>query len=304
LADVRLRVIVGPTAAGKSALALALARSTGAAIISADSRQVYRGFDIGTAKPSPNEQKEVPHVGIDVAGPEERYSAARFAVLARAAITDYSAQGRDVVVVGGTGFYIRALVSPLFPEPELDERHRAELGRYLATMDTLTLREWCVQLDPPRSTLGRTQLLRALEIALLTGRRLSDHFSTQGVEGDISARYLVVDPGKPLTQTIENRVDKMLDAGWIDEVRRLVSGVPSTAPAWNATGYEMLRRYVAGDEALDLASVRSRIIQDTRQYAKRQRTWFRHQLPGDMQTLDPNEPAAFERALAWWRGDQ
>jgi len=303
LADVRLRVIVGPTAAGKSALALALARVTGAAIISADSRQVYRGFDIGTAKPSPNEQKEVPHVGIDVVGPEARYSAARFAVLARAAITECSAQGRDVVVVGGTGFYIRALVSPLFPEPELDERHRAELGRYLATMDTLTLSEWCVQLDPPRSTLGRTQLLRALEIALLTGRRLSDHFRTQGDESGISARYLVVDPGKQLTQTIENRADKMLDGGWIDEVRRLASGVPSSAPAWNATGYEMLRRYVAGDEALDLASVRSRIIQDTRQYAKRQRTWFRHQLSGDMQTLDPNEPAAFDRALAWWRGD-
>ena len=303
MADVRLRVIVGPTAAGKSALALALARSTGAAIISADSRQIYRGFDIGTAKPSPNELQEVPHVGIDVVGPEERYSAARFAVLARAAISEYSAQRREVVVVGGTGFYIRALVSPLFPEPELDERHRAELGRYLATMDTLTLREWCVQLDPPRSTLGRTQLLRALEIALLTGRRLSDHFRSKGTEGEISARYLVVDPGEPLAQTIENRVDTMLGNGWIDEVRRLNSGVLATAPAWNATGYETLRRYVAGDEALDLASVRSRIIQDTRQYAKRQRTWFRHQLGGEMQTLDPNEPAAFDRALAWWRGD-
>ena len=303
MADVRLRVIVGPTAAGKSALALALARSTGAAIISADSRQIYRGFDIGTAKPSPNELQEVPHVGIDVVGPEERYSAARFAVLARAAISEYSAQRREVVVVGGTGFYIRALVSPLFPEPELDERHRAELGRYLATMDTLTLREWCVQLDPPRSTLGRTQLLRALEIALLTGRRLSDQFRSKRAEGEISARYLVVDPGKPLAQTIENRVDTMLGNGWIDEVRRLNSDVPATAPAWNATGYETLRRYVAGDEALDLASVRSRIIQDTRQYAKRQRTWFRHQLRGEMQTLDPNEPAAFDRALAWWRGD-
>ncbi len=303
MADVRLRVIVGPTAAGKSVLALALARSTGAAIISADSRQIYRGFDIGTAKPSPNERREIPHIGIDVAGPEERYSAAKFAGLARAAIADFRALGRDIVVVGGTGFYVRALVQPLFPEPELDASHRAELGRYLATMNTPTLREWCVQLDPPRSTLGRTQLLRALEIALLTGRRLSDHFREVVSEAGVSARYLVVDPGKPLAQVIENRVDTMLNSGWIDEVRRLVSDVPSTAPAWNATGYETLRRYVAADEALDLASVRSRIIQDTRQYAKRQRTWFRHQLHGDMQTLDPNEPVAFERALAWWRGD-
>ncbi len=303
MADVRLRVIVGPTAAGKSALALALARSTGAAIVSADSRQVYRGFDIGTAKPSPNERNEIPHVGIDVTGPEERYSAARFAALARAAIADFRAQGRDVVVVGGTGFYVRALVEPLFPEPELDASQRAELGHYLATMDTATLREWCVLLDPPRSTLGRTQLLRALEIALLTGRRLSDHFRDVGGEAGISARYLVVDPGKPLTHAIENRVGNMLTCGWIDEVQRLVSEVPPAAPAWKATGYETLRRYVAGDEGLDLASVRSRIIQDTRQYAKRQRTWFRHQLRGDMQTLDPNEPVAFERALAWWRGD-
>jgi tRNA dimethylallyltransferase len=95
----------------------------------------------------------------------------------------------------------------------------------------------------------------------------------------------------------------MLTGGWIDEVRRLVSDVPSTAPAWNATGYETLRRYVAGDEDLDLAAVRSRIIQVTRQYAKRQRTWFRHQLRGDMQALDPNEQNALEQALAWWRGD-
>lgn len=307
MGDVRLRVIVGPTAAGKSALALALARGTGATIISADSRQVYRRFDVGTAKPAPNELNEVTHVGIDVAAPEERYSAARFAALARSAITDCQAQGRDVVVVGGTGFYVRALVEPLFSEPELDARHRAELGRYLDAMDTKTLRAWCVQLDPPRSVLGRTQLLRALEIALLTGRRLSDHFRDAAAdaerEGEINARYLVVDPGKPLTQAIENRVDRMLSSGWIDEVRSLVSDVPSTAPAWNATGYEMLRRYVAGDGDLDLTSVRSRIIQATRQYAKRQRTWFRHQLRGDMQVLDPNEQNALERALAWWRGD-
>jgi tRNA dimethylallyltransferase len=218
-------------------------------------------------------------------------------------IADVRAQGRDVVIVGGTGFYVRALLQPLFPEPELDARHRANLARYLDAMDSETLRQWCEQLDPARSTLGRTQLLRAVEIALLTGRRLSDHFRSAGAEAEISARYLVVDPGKPLAQAIEDRVDRMLNGGWPDEVRRLVSVVPSTAPAWNATGYETIRRYVAGDEGLDLTAARSRIIQATRQYAKRQRTWFRHQLRGDMQALDPNEPDAFERALAWWRGD-
>lgn len=300
MADVRLRVIVGPTAAGKSALALALARHTGAAIISADSRQIYRGFDIGTAKPSPNDLAEVSHVGIDVADPLERYSAARFAALARAAITQFGARGQDVMVVGGTGFYVRALVEPLFREPELDAHRRAELGAYLMHMDTASLRRWCAYLDPTRSNLGRTQLLRAIEIALLTGRRLSDHFQTPGDHERIAASYLIVDRGNTLAAAIANRVDAMLRCGWVDEVKRLAADVPATAPAWNATGYETLRRYVAGDQMLDLASARARIIQATRQYAKRQRTWFRHQLRGEMQTLDPNEPGAFDRALAWW----
>lgn len=302
MADVRLRIIVGPTAAGKSALALALARAAGAAIISADSRQIYRGFDIGTAKPSPNERSEITHFGIDVADPEERFSAARFAALARDAMAQCAATGRDIVVVGGTGFYIRALVEPLFPEPPLDAMRRARLNKYLSTLDSETLRRWCAQLDPARSSLGRTQLLRALEIALLTGRTLSSQFQVPSEHTALAARYLAVDPGHTLGDAIEERVDSMLTRGWVDEVRTLAARVPATAPAWNATGYETLRRYVAGDDALDLASARRRIIQATRQYAKRQRTWFRHQLKGDMQTLDPNEPAALTRALAWWRG--
>lgn len=301
MADVRLRVIVGPTAAGKSSLALALARATGAAIVSADSRQVYRGFDVGTAKPSPNELAEVPHVGVDVADPHERFSAARFAQLARAALADFAAQGRDVVVVGGTGFYVRALVEPLFPEPELDPQRRAALGGYLASMDAATLRRWCAVLDPPRSTLGRTQLLRALEVALLTGERLSSHFARPHGMPAIRARYLVVDPGTDLHGAIASRVDAMLERGWVDEVRRLVSSVPATAPAWKATGYDTLRRYVVGESGLDLDAARTQVIAATRQYAKRQRTWFRHQLRGDMQVLDPNESNAYESALAWWR---
>ncbi len=301
MADVRLRVIVGPTAAGKSSLALALARATGAAIVSADSRQVYRGFDIGTAKPSPNEMAEVPHAGVDVADPHERFSAARFAHLARAALAHFAAQGRDVVVVGGTGFYVRALVEPLFPEPELDPLRRAALGGYLASLDTATLRRWCKLLDPPRSTLGRTQLLRAMEVALLTGERLSSHFARPHDTPAIQARYLIVDPGAGLHNAIGNRFDIMLERGWLDEVRRLVSSVPATAPAWKATGYDTLRRYVVGEAGLDLNAVRTQVIAATRQYARRQRTWFRHQLRGDMQVLDPNESNAYESALAWWR---
>jgi len=300
LGDVRLRVIVGPTAAGKSALALALARTCGATIVSADSRQVYRGFDIGTAKPTPNELAQVPHVGIDVAEPHERYSAARFATLARAAIADCAARGRDVVVVGGTGFYVRALVDPLFPEPAFDEPRRERLRNYLGSLESDTLQRWCAALDPARSSLGRTQLLRAIEVALLSGQRLSEHFrGTSGREA-MNARYLLVDPGVALGDAIARRVDDMFRRGWVDEVRRLAAAVPPSAPAWKGTGYDMLRRYVEGSLDLDLPSVRARVIAATRQYAKRQRTWFRHQLRGDMQTLDPNEAGALDRALAWW----
>lgn len=300
MGDVRLRVIVGPTAAGKSALAFALARASGATIVSADSRQVYRGFDIGTAKPSPNELAEVPHVGIDVAEPNERYSAARFAMLARAAIADCAARGRDVVIVGGTGFYVRALLDPLFPEPAFDESRRKRVQNYLDSLDSDTLQRWGAALDPARNTLGRTQRLRAIEVALLSGKRLSEQFhGTSGHEA-IDARYLLVDPGAALGDTIARRVDDMFRRGWVEEVRRLAAVVPSSAPAWKGTGYDVLRRYVEGSLDLDLPSVRARVIVATRQYAKRQRTWFRHQLRGDMQTLDPNEAGALDRALAWW----
>lgn len=300
MGDARLRVIVGPTAAGKSALALALAQRYGATIIGADSRQVYRGFDIGTAKPTPNELARVPHVGIDVAAPGERYSAARFAAIARTAMAQCAARGRDVVVVGGTGFYVRALVEPLSPEPALDAGHRERLARFLDALATETLRRWCAALDPTRSALGRTQLLRAIEVALLTGQRLSHHFRAAPRLPAMDARYLVLDPGAALSEAIERRVDDMLRGGWVDEVRRLAHTVPASAPAWKATGYDMLRRYVEGGLGLDLPTVRERLIAATRQYAKRQRTWFRHQLRGDMLTLDPNEPGASDRALAWW----
>jgi tRNA dimethylallyltransferase len=281
-----------------------VAQAVGATIVSADSRQIYRGFDIGTAKPSPNEQALVPHIGIDVAEPSERFSAARFADLARDAIEKRHGHGRDVLVVGGTGFYVRALVEPLFPEPELDADRRAGLAKYLATLDTATLRRWCAAIDPARSTLGRTQLLRAIEVAFLTGQRLSDLFRSDSDAPRVIPQYLVVDPGASLHDAIERRVDAMLQNGWMDEVRRLSTSIPATAPAWKATGYDTLRRYVQGGAARDLSAARSEIIAATRQYAKRQRTWFRHQLHGDMLRIDPNDSSALDWALAWWHSGE
>lgn len=299
-----LRVVCGPTAAGKSALALRLAECFGAAILSADSRQLYRGFDIGTAKPDAAEQARVPHYGIDVAGPTERYSAARWAGEAEGWLADARRRGLVPLVAGGTGFYVRALVEPLFAAPALDEERRARLAAVLEPLDTAALRRWTAVLDPARAHLGRTQLLRAVETALLTGRRISELHAAAPAAARRPARYLVVDPGRDaLRERVERRVDAMLGAGWVDEVRALATWVPAEAPAWNAAGYDAVRAHAAG--AIDLAEARRRTIVATRRYAKRQRTWIRHQLAGDDVThLDPRLPDAFDRAAAWWRGER
>lgn len=297
-----LRVICGPTAAGKSALALFLAERFGATLISADSRQIYRGFDIGTAKPSPAERARVPHRGIDILEPTERYSAARWASDAADWIAEAERDGRAPLVVGGTGLYIRSLVMPLFEEPELDPRRRNQLTALLAARDNADLRRWCGVLDPRRAHLGRTQLLRSIEVALLSGSRLSDLHQRERPAPGLSARYLVVDPGTALAARIERRVRSMLDAGWVHEVRRLDERVPDDAAAWQASGYGVVRRLARGDIGTG-AAIEALVI-ETRQYAKRQRTWFRNQLPaGDVTRLDPCDARATDIAQAWWTGE-
>ena len=269
-------VVCGPTAAGKSAVAMWLSLRREITIISADSRQIYRGFDVGTATPATDERRRVPHRGVDIVEPRARYSAADWSAMATAAIDEALAQGRIPLIVGGTGFYIRALVRPLFAEPELDAERREALQGALAREETDTLRRWCELLDPRRAHLGRVQLLRALEVAMLTGRRLSDLHAERARPNRVEACYLLVDPGAVLASRIAARTQEMIDAGWIGEVRRLLDTVPDDAPAWKATGYDVMRRVVRGE--LDLATATERVIIDTRQYAKRQRTWFRHQL--------------------------
>lgn len=297
-----LPVICGPTAAGKSSLAMWIAREIGGAIISADSRQVYRGFDLGTAKPSADERARVPHYGLDVADPFRRFSAAEWAAQAEGWIADARARGLAPLVVGGTGFYLRALFDPLFEAPPLDASRRASLDAVLQPLSVSELRRWCEALDPARAHLGRTQLLRAVETALLTGERISALHEARRKAPPLTARYLVVDPGRALADRIAWRVDAMLAAGWLEEVRRLATTVPAGAPAWSATGYAALREVVAGERTLEEA--RAQIIVATRQYAKRQRTWFRHQLDTRaVVRLDPSAPDAARRAMAWWRGE-
>ena len=297
-----VRVICGPTAAGKSAIAMRLAERFPVVILSADSRQVYRGFDVGTAKPAAWERERVPHRGIDVVEPPERYSASAWASAAETWIDEARAAGRTPVVVGGTGLYVRALFAPLFDEPPLDTGRRRDLEAVLARMPTSELARWVSALDPSRATLGRTQLLRAIEVALLTGRRVSALHRERARAPRHAARYLVVDPGPVLAGRIAGRAAAMLDAGWLEEVRALERAVPPGAPAWNATGYDTIRRLARGE--IDRAAALEAIVVATRQYAKRQRTWFRNQLAGeDVTQLNPDDAGAFARAESWWRGE-
>lgn len=293
-------IICGPTAAGKSALALRLAERHRLAIVSADSRQVYRGFDIGTAKPTRLEQGRVPHFGIDVAEPTERYSAARWAANAERWLAGAGTHGRGAVVVGGTGFYIRALTEPLFEEPALDPARRAALEPILAGMPNDELRRWCEALDAGRAHLGRAQLVRAVEVSLLSGRRLSDLHREASGRPRRAARYLVVDPGPALAGQIGRRVDAMLDGGWVEEARALDATVPDGAPAWSASGYRVARALARG--TIERPAAAEQIVVETRQYAKRQRTWFRHQLPAAVvTTVDPRRPDADAVVDGWWR---
>ncbi len=296
---VRLAIICGPTAAGKSGLALQLADAFGLGILSADSRQVYRGFDIGTAKPTAAEQARVPHAGIDVADPTERYSAARWMEGVAGWREALKGAARGVVVVGGTGLYLRTLSAPLFEEPPLDPDDRAALAEQLAPLPLEELRRQCLVLDPPRAHLGRTQLLRAIEVARLTGRPISEWHREQARPPRYDVRYLYVDPGEALHGWIAQRIDTMLAGGWVDEVRSLMLTVPSDAPAWNATGYQTIRQ--VADGTLSPERARDQILIATRQYAKRQRTWFRHQLPATQVVhISSAAPDAFDRARSWW----
>ena len=190
---------------------------------------------------------------------------------------------------------------PLFESPELDPLRRAALERALAPIPTETLRRWCSNLDPERAYLGRTQLVRSIETAVLTGHRLSDLHRTRARAPLVCARYLVIDPGARLGAQIARRFDAMMAAGWPDEVAGLARSVDHEAPAWKASGYLVMRDMVEG--RVSQAHARERVIIETRQYAKRQRTWFRHQLDdGAVTRVDPGDASIDAILNDWWVG--
>ncbi|MBI2073884.1 MAG: tRNA (adenosine(37)-N6)-dimethylallyltransferase MiaA [Gemmatimonadetes bacterium] len=283
----RVPVIVGPTAVGKTAVAVALARHWPLVVISADSRQIYRGLDLGTGKPTPAELAAVPHLGVDLLDPGQRYSAGRFA---RDAAQWLGAlpPGPMPVVVGGTGLYIRALADGLFREPPLDPERRARLAGWTSRADGLG--RWAARLDPEYAGGGRQRAARTVEVALLTGRPLSWWQRRARAEGVMRPWYVrLALPRAVLHQRIGERVARMLSAGWVDEVRRvLATGIDAAAPGLDALGYRDIVRHLQG--ALPADRLEQAIVTSTRRYAKRQETWFRHQLGrAPVVTLDATE---------------
>jgi tRNA dimethylallyltransferase len=292
-------ILVGPTAVGKTAVAAALAARWPLVVLSADSRQIYRGLDVGTAKPEPALRARVPHLGLDLVDPGERYSAGRFAREATGWLATLD-PGRRPLVVGGTGFYVRALVDGLFREPPMDPGRRERMRAVLAELPNLAA--WAVRLDPGYSGGGRQRAARAIEVALLSGRPLSWWQAHARAAGALTPWYVVLTvPRAVLRRRIADRTRAMLGAGLVDEVRRVLArGVPPDAPGLDAVGYREVVQFLQGRVAE--ADLEAAIVAATAKYAKRQETWFRHQLAGDVVTLDATRdpPALAAEIVARW----
>jgi tRNA dimethylallyltransferase len=285
-------VITGATAVGKTRVATALAGLAPIEVVSADSRQVYRGLDIGTAKPGPEARAAAVHHGLDLIGPEARYAAGRFGRDAAGWITAIAARGRIPVVVGGTGFYLRALFEGLFPEPPMDQGRRERLRKALRALGPGELARWARRLDPAFRGGGAQRAARTAELALLAGRRLSElqRAAPPGEAELLPWTVCLRLERRELWSRIAARVDDMLSRGLIEEVRgQLSRGVAPDAPGLTGLGYREVVEHLAGripERELAAAMVRA-----TRAYARRQETWFRHQLKGPVLVMDASRPA-------------
>ena len=271
-------VLVGPTAVGKTAVAVAWAEREPVTVISADARQVYRELDIGTAKPDRELLDRVPTLGLDLIPAGERYSAGRFARDAAQWLDRIRAEGRQPIVVGGTGLYIRSLAEGLFHQPPLDAARRVRLRAWTDAVPAAQLAHWAARLDRRYAGGGRQRAARAVEVALLTGRGLTWWQEHARATGALRPWYIHLTlPRAALRRRIEARVDAMLAAGLVDEVRRvLAAGAPPSGPGLDGVGYREVVAMVEG--RLSEGELREAILMATRRYAKRQETWFRHQL--------------------------
>lgn len=271
--------LLGPTASGKTTLALELAELLNAEIVSVDSALVYRGMDIGTAKPSLDEQRRVVHHLIDIVDPDVAYSAARFAEDARIAIDKIQQSGKHALLVGGTFLYYKALVEGLAPLPEADTRVRKQLVEEMAELGSAALHAELEVVDPQAAArIHRNdpqRLLRALEVYRLTGRPLSDlQAQTHPVLKEPVVTFALMPESRAwLHHRIEARLEMMEAAGFLEEVRGLAArGLPRELPALKSVGY---RQVLEALDAGDLTQWKHKALVATRQLAKRQLTWLR-----------------------------
>lgn len=300
--------LVGPTGSGKTSLSLAVARHLEVEIISMDSRQIYRGMDVGTGKVTLEERGEVPHHGLDIREPNESYSAGKFSKEARRWIREIRHRGRVPFLVGGTGFFLKALLEPLFSEPPLDGERLASLRAVLNRLPVTVLRRYVAVLDPEREALasegGRQRLTRTIEMALLTGRSLSWwHQERAPASPPLQGVIVVLElPRDVLYDRINRRVARMVEEGLVEEVQRLLaSGFGPEDPGMTGAGYREILAFLAGRFSLEEAT--EGIRRAHRRYARRQMTWNRHQLPGATTVLDGTAPEEelVEKVLRAWK---
>lgn len=275
--------VVGPTASGKSELGIALAEAFDGEIINCDSVQLYRGLYVGTAKVPPEKRRGIPHHLIDVLDPTEHFTAGEYARRALSVIEEIEARGKLAILVGGTGFYIRALRQPLFPSPPTDLVLRERLKRILQRRGPQHLHRMLARVDPeaaarisPRDWARTT---RALEYFFQTGRRISEAQRERPDPPSLAHRLHLIalnPPREELYRRINRRAEEMFARGWVEEVQALLrSGVPETAKALQAHGYRRIVQYLRGE--ISLAQARELTQRDVRHYAKRQLTWFRRE---------------------------
>jgi tRNA dimethylallyltransferase len=299
-----LVAIVGPTAAGKSALGLRLARARGGEVVSCDSLQVYRGLNIGSAKATRSERGLVPHHLLDVVEPTEAFSAAEYARLAREALADLRSRGKLPVVVGGTGLYLRALLQGLFAGPSRDDALRARLEAMADRFGTPRLHRLLARVDPRAAAriqaADRVRIVRALEVFRATGEPISrrQERGAPGLEG-FDVLLLGLDPDRgELRGRVEERTRTMLAAGLVEEVRGLLArGLRPDARPLASIGYRQALSVVRGEMTPEEAE--TAIVRDTMRLARRQMTWFRHQAEV---TWFRAAEEAFEAAVAFVDG--
>lgn len=275
----RLLCVVGPTASGKTDLAIATCERVGGEIVSADSVQIYRGFDIGSGKPTPDERSRAPHHLVDVLDPLETADAMTFAALAERAIADIRARGKVPVLCGGTFFWVRALVIGLAPAPSADEAVRGRHRAIVEARGRAALHEELARVDPgsaerlhPNDVL---RVSRALEVHELSGRTMSEYHAEHGFRAHRmeAAMIGVTTTPEVLTDRMTARADAWLARGWIEEVRELVARGYGESRAMASVGYKEVHAHVKGTLPREL--LRDAIVQSTRTFSRKQRTWLR-----------------------------